>query len=148
MTAPAPPPSTLFGLSSVAVLGAGWLGRPLALALAAAGYRVRVSTTSAEKSAALAAENLPAHLLVLEPDSAPTDWQAFLGLADPGRVSLGFLISEAQPHLQYYWWLSVFPGLVLVTLVVGLNLAGEALNDLLNPRAEPKQLPEGGAAVT
>ena len=73
---------------------------------------------------------------------------AFLGLADPGRVSLGFLISEAQPHLQYYWWLSVFPGLVLVTLVVGLNLAGEALNDLLNPMAEPKPLPEGGAAVT
>ena len=88
MTAPAPPPSTLFGLSSVAVLGAGWLGRPLALALAAAGYRVRVSTTSAEKSAALAAENLPAHLLVLEPDSAPTDWQAFLGLADALVVTL------------------------------------------------------------
>lgn len=58
---------------------------------------------------------------------------AFLGLADQTRVSLGFLISEAQPHLQYYWWLSVFPGLVLVALVLGLNLAGEAMNDVLNP---------------
>jgi len=58
---------------------------------------------------------------------------AFLGLGDPDNVSLGFLISEAQPHLQYYWWLSVFPGLVLVALVLGLNLIGEALNDVLNP---------------
>jgi peptide/nickel transport system permease protein len=60
---------------------------------------------------------------------------AFLGLTDPARVSLGFLISEAQPHLQYYWWLSVFPGLALVTLVLGLNLVGDAVNDVLNPTA-------------
>lgn len=58
---------------------------------------------------------------------------AFVGVADQDRVSLGFLIAEAQPHLRYYWWLSVFPGLVLVALVLGLNLAGGALNDVLNP---------------
>lgn len=57
---------------------------------------------------------------------------AFLGLADQSRVSLGFLIAEAQPHLRYYWWLAVFPGLVLAALVLGLNLAGDALNDVLN----------------
>jgi len=60
---------------------------------------------------------------------------SFLGLGDPENVSLGLLISEAQPHLQYYWWLSVFPGLVLVALVLGLNLAGDALNEVLNPTA-------------
>lgn len=58
---------------------------------------------------------------------------AFLGLGDRNRVSLGSLISEAQPYLQYYWWLSVFPGAVLVALVLGLNLMGDALNDALNP---------------
>jgi len=60
---------------------------------------------------------------------------SFLGLGDPENVSLGLLIAEAQPHLQYYWWLSVFPGLVLVALVLGLNLAGDALNEVLNPSA-------------
>lgn len=59
---------------------------------------------------------------------------AFLGLGDPDRVSLGFLISEAQPHLQYYWWLSVFPGLALVVMVFGFNLLGDALNDTLANR--------------
>ena len=70
---------------------------------------------------------------------------AFLGLGDPDTVSLGTLISEAQPHLQYYWWLSVFPGVVLVALVLGLNLAGEALNDVLNPTTPSDNLQKGGA---
>ncbi len=56
---------------------------------------------------------------------------AFLGLGDPNRLSLGYLISNAQPHLQYYWWMSVFPGLVLTSLVLGFNLLGDACNDLL-----------------
>lgn len=60
---------------------------------------------------------------------------AFLGLGDPGRVSLGFLIAEAQPHLEYYWWLSVFPGAVLVVLVLGFNLLGNALHDIASPLA-------------
>jgi len=68
---------------------------------------------------------------------------AFLGLGDPENVSLGFLISEAQPHLQYYWWLSVFPGVVLVALVLGLNLVGEALNDALNPGQGAGRLARG-----
>jgi len=68
---------------------------------------------------------------------------AFLGLGDPTNVSLGFLISEAQPHLQYYWWLSVFPGVVLVALVLGLNLVGEALNDVLSPGQGTGRLARG-----
>lgn len=57
---------------------------------------------------------------------------AFLGLGDPNRLSLGYLISNAQPHLRYYWWMSVFPGLVLTSLVLGYNLLGDAFNELLN----------------
>ncbi len=64
---------------------------------------------------------------------------SFLGLGDPENVSLGYLISEAQPHLRYYWWLSVFPGVVLVALVLGLNLAGEALNEVLNPTGAARE---------
>lgn len=70
---------------------------------------------------------------------------SFLGLTDPGRVSLGFLVFEAQPHLQYYWWLSVFPGLTLVALVLGLNLMGDALNAVIDPLA-PKSMLAPSAA--
>lgn len=73
---------------------------------------------------------------------------AFLGLGDPQNVSLGLLISEAQPHLRYYWWLSVFPGVILVALVLGLNLAGEALNDVLNPADLTDNLPKADVEAT
>lgn len=62
---------------------------------------------------------------------------AFLGLGDPNRLSLGYLISNAQPHLRYYWWMSVFPGLVLTALVLGFNLLGDAFNDVLNRAGAP-----------
>lgn len=73
---------------------------------------------------------------------------AFLGLGDPQNVSLGLLISEAQPHLRYYWWLSLFPGVILVALVLGLNLAGEALNDVLNPADLTDNLPKADFEAT
>lgn len=69
---------------------------------------------------------------------------AFLGLGDPDTVSLGLLISEAQPHLEYYWWLSVFPGTVLVAMVLGFNLLGDALNGVLNPLGAKPIPPDRG----
>lgn len=60
---------------------------------------------------------------------------AFLGFGDPNRVSLGYLIVEAQPDLQVAWWTSVFPGVVLVLIVLGFNLLGEGLNEVLRPTA-------------
>ncbi len=62
---------------------------------------------------------------------------AFIGLGDPNRLSLGYLISNAQPYLQYYWWMSVFPGLVLTCLVLGFNLLGDAFNDVLDRGPAP-----------
>jgi peptide/nickel transport system permease protein len=32
------------------------------------------------------------------------------------------------------WWISTFPGLALLTLVLGINLLGEGLRDILDPR--------------
>ncbi|MGL4503301.1 MAG: ABC transporter permease, partial [Planktothrix sp.] len=32
------------------------------------------------------------------------------------------------------WWTTLFPGLALTIMVVGLSLLGEGLNDFLNPR--------------
>lgn len=59
---------------------------------------------------------------------------SFIGLGDPNRVSLGYLIASAQPFLRVAWWMSVFPGLAIVVAVLGLNLTGDLVNDILDPQ--------------
>ena len=60
---------------------------------------------------------------------------SFLGLGDPNQMSLGYLLNNAQSFLQTAWWMSVFPGAAIVVAVLGLNLLGDAVNDLLDPRS-------------
>ncbi|CAN5225546.1 ABC transporter permease [soil metagenome] len=59
---------------------------------------------------------------------------SFIGLGDPNQMSLGYLIYSAQPFLRVAWWMSVFPGLAIVVAVVALNLSGDLVADLLDPR--------------
>jgi len=59
---------------------------------------------------------------------------SFVGLGDPNEVSLGYLIFGAQPFLRVAWWMSVFPGLAIVIAVLALNLTGDLVADLLDPR--------------
>ena len=60
---------------------------------------------------------------------------AFLGLSDPNVASLGRMLQQSIQFLQIAWWMSVFPGLVVVLIVVGINLVGDGLIDVLNPRS-------------
>ena len=62
---------------------------------------------------------------------------AFLGLGDRSDPSLGVLLSEAQPYLRDSWWLSVFPGVALVMMVLGLNLFSDGLSRALEIESEP-----------
>lgn len=61
---------------------------------------------------------------------------SFLGVGVPiTRPSLGSLISNGYEVLfSGYWWISVFPGLVLMVVVLAINLMGDRLRDVLNPR--------------
>ncbi|MDP9021416.1 MAG: ABC transporter permease [Actinomycetota bacterium] len=58
----------------------------------------------------------------------------FVGLGDPQVVSLGSLASDAQRFLRSAWWMALFPGVAIVITIVGINLLGDELNDLLDPR--------------
>jgi peptide/nickel transport system permease protein len=58
----------------------------------------------------------------------------FLGLSDPNSLSWGGMLNQAQNFLQQAWWMPLFPGVAIFLTVLAFNLAGEALNDLLNPR--------------
>jgi len=59
---------------------------------------------------------------------------SFLGLGDSDVISWGYLANNAQRFLRLAWWLAAFPGAAIVLAILGLNLLGDALNDLLHPQ--------------
>ena len=61
---------------------------------------------------------------------------SFLGVgAPPTSPSLGTLIRVGNDYLfSGEWWITVFPGVMLVTISLSVNLLGDWLRDALNPR--------------
>ena len=60
---------------------------------------------------------------------------SFLGLGvQPPMASWGNMLLEGKQALEIAWWLSLFPGLAILLTVLGYNLLGESLRDLLDPR--------------
>ncbi len=61
---------------------------------------------------------------------------SFLGLGMPiTKPSLGLLIANGFKYLQSgYYWISVYPGVALLILIICINLVGDRLRDVLNPR--------------
>ena len=63
---------------------------------------------------------------------------SYLGLGDPSQVSLGLMLHQAQQIMRTAWWATAFPGLVIFLAVLSLNLVGDGLNDVLNPRSRER----------
>jgi len=67
---------------------------------------------------------------------------SFLGIGtDVGYADWGQILSFARnwiTSLQNYWYIVVWPGLTLVMFVMGWNLVGDALRDVLDPRMRGK----------
>jgi peptide/nickel transport system permease protein len=63
---------------------------------------------------------------------------SFLGLGMPiTSPSLGLLIANGYSHLlSGKYWMSFFPGLALLVTIVAINLVGDHLRDILNPRLQ------------
>ena len=63
---------------------------------------------------------------------------SFLGLGlPPTEPSLGLLISNGSQYLMSgKYWISVFPGVALLVVVVAINLVADQLRDVLNPRLQ------------
>ncbi|GGE21249.1 ABC transporter permease [Aureimonas endophytica] len=59
---------------------------------------------------------------------------SFMGLGDPNIMSWGYVIGAGRAVIRQAWWVSFFPGLMILLTVLALNLIGEGLNDALNPR--------------
>ena len=63
---------------------------------------------------------------------------SFLGLGDPNLISWGSLLSEAQERISAAVLLALFPGLAISLLVLCINLFGDGINDVLNPKLRKK----------
>lgn len=60
---------------------------------------------------------------------------SYLGLgAQPPTPEWGAMLSEARAYLRSAWWMATYPGLAITLVVVSLNLCGDWLRDLLDPR--------------
>ncbi|MXN66535.1 ABC transporter permease subunit [Stappia sp. GBMRC 2046] len=61
---------------------------------------------------------------------------SFLGLGLPvTEPSLGMLISNGVKYMMSgRYWISVYPGIALIVLIVAINLVGDHVRDILNPR--------------
>lgn len=60
---------------------------------------------------------------------------SYLGLGTlPPQASWGRMLNEAQAQMFQAPWLAVYPGLAIALAVLGLNLMGDGLRDLLDPR--------------
>jgi peptide/nickel transport system permease protein len=155
-------PSILVALMILAVLGKGIANVMIALVLVEWAYYARVARASAlvERSREYieAAECLAVprwrvvarHLLpnCLPPLIVIATMQvaraisleatlSFLGLGVPvSEPSLGLLISNGYSHMMSgKYWISFYPGMALLVTIVAINLVGDRLRDVLNPRA-------------
>jgi|AntDeeMetagen134_2_1112570.scaffolds.fasta_scaffold00379_6 peptide/nickel transport system permease protein len=59
----------------------------------------------------------------------------FLGLGvSPPRADLGLMLATGRNYLTTAWWYGFFPGLFLMLFVLGINLFGDGLRDILDPK--------------
>ena len=60
---------------------------------------------------------------------------SFLGLGLPPNIpAWGSMVATGRDSMLVAWWVSTLPGLAIVFLVMAINLFGEGLRDVLDPR--------------
>jgi len=64
---------------------------------------------------------------------------SYLGVGEPpGVPSWGNILSDGRNYMIQAPWMTLFPGLAIVTCVLGLNLLGDGLRDVLDPRLQER----------
>ena len=62
---------------------------------------------------------------------------SFIGLgSQPPTPEWGRMLSEGRDYLRDAWWISTFPGLAIMLTVLGVNMLGDGLRDVLDPRLQ------------
>jgi peptide/nickel transport system permease protein len=153
-------PAILFGIAIMAVLGPKTFNVVIALSVVYAPRTVRIVRASVlatkqldyvEAVRAQAAGHLRILFRHILPNClSPLVVQAtfnfayavlaeaslsFVGAgAPPPAPSWGNILSEGRIYMQNAPWITIFPGVAIALTVLGLNLAGDGLRDILDPR--------------
>ena len=153
---------TLIALAFVAVFGPSLTNAMIAVGIAGIPYYARTAYAAALSEGAkpwfegaVSAGAGPARLLFLHllPNVMPTmivvatlglsnailaaAALSFLGLgAQPPQPEWGYMLSAGRDFFNRAPWLMLFPGLAIALTVLAFNLAGDALREALDPRAE------------
>jgi peptide/nickel transport system permease protein len=61
---------------------------------------------------------------------------SFLNMRDPNVLSWGGMIGDGRDQLRNAWFLTALPGAAIAMAVLSLNLVGDGLNEILNPRSD------------
>ena len=70
-----------------------------------------------------------AHVIILEASLS------FLGLGvQPPTASWGSMVADGRDFLLDAWWVSTFPGLAILVLVLAINVASQGLRDAFDPK--------------
>ena len=60
---------------------------------------------------------------------------SFLGLGTPSSMpTWGRIVSDGREYVSSEWWIALFPGMAILITVMGINLLGDALREVLDPR--------------
>jgi len=60
---------------------------------------------------------------------------SFLGLGtQPPSCDWGLMLAEGRQYINYAWWLVTFPGIAIAITVIGFNLTGDWLREVLDPK--------------
>ena len=158
-------PGILWSISIVTILGPSANSAMLALAVARVPVTIRIARASivsakeneyVDASRALGSSwpfiifrailpNCAGPIVVLVSLGFPVTILAeaglsYLGLSvQPPTPSWGNLIQDSQRYLYESIWYSLFPGLSLFLAVLGLNLVGDGVRDLFDPRHNQRQ---------
>lgn len=62
---------------------------------------------------------------------------SFLGLgSQPPTPEWGRMLAEGRNYLREQWWIATFPGIAIMITVLAMNLLGDGLRDVLDPRQQ------------
>jgi peptide/nickel transport system permease protein len=137
-------------LNVILVLGAvGWTTNARVVRTEALSLRDREFVLAARAIGARTPRILTLHLLPNELDSIivlvslqvanmiiAEAFLSFVGFGiQPPIPSWGNMIADARGEMATRWWLAMFPGLALIITSLGINLVGDGLRELLNPRS-------------
>lgn len=153
-------PGLILAIAVVGALGPGILNAMIALSIVWWPGYVRLvqskvlslrNETYVEAARSIGASNFRINFIHILPNCmSPIVVKASMdmGMAILGAASLGFLGLGAQPpypewgamisigknYLPDWWWYSLFPGLAIYFTVLGFNLLGDGLRDMLDPK--------------